>query len=1353
MAENDWELSKENIQPRKEGRNISSLMMGLTPMKNNDRVMKLHHEKQQFELALRTNDGPDPLDIWYRYVIWTEQHSPEGSDSEANILKDPTEIFNYMYSQNIGTEHSLFYESWTALLEMSDQFKKAFEVYEIGLARNAQPIERLQRHYREFQKRLVKMTEEYEEEAAVETEESRVSLASLKKKSKGAINEDRIHGRSKQSGGLKISQPSKQKKTVGFTVFCDENPSSSKLPSATGEWKKPPTNTIIVKENKQEAGKWNSGKQIVSKAASQAAQKPGFNIYFDEEEPEKPCETPKQLFITERKPLSSKKIDKKPQHSDPLGKITENVNSKEQVMYRKTDVYMGNQEFSFEELRAARWIKKNGPIIAPITETTNETRYDLTNMVLDATLMNEAVVRNAEKCVEGQHDDDAEMECDKQQEFVAKINKKLKFGERENNADADMPDVCESFKSSKENQLQITPRQPVTSLSTAECFQEDHSDSNLSGFNDFNDYGDEDDNGDDDLMPKKYQSTAVIDLTSLQPDIRRDVSKFNAFNGPDISTIQAINKIEQDPNNISMNDDDGDKDCDVKKMIDIEKGIPDVTFSALDFEIKMGGRKDLKAEKNKGSLSQCLDIPMFLKSNKNDERKEALKMFDGDENDVIHCDGANADESIHHFLQMPNEVIKPKPMKTNAGMMLRFNHNEQKENVPAAVASGLKFKVFEDGNDACYQGDDGDKENAGAFPKVMQVGQRPKNAIPFTIFADDNDDNGGDNVAENTFKDKTVKNIHQGLHQSIQPQSSAANVCEDPAMISGIVPISDDSVVTDVMPPPSKTPLIARSKSQTKDIPFAFSMPTKSPIWAPSPTMHTKKANQDIMDMFNATLDCDKSEFTFQQTEDEKTTRGSFEKKFTNRNSMGCGFEILTDAEQKIPSCISDLENALTTPQPLSIPAAYDYQVKDLSIIPECSDDDRTRSSHCSSTLNSNDRSSNVFPLGCFQNVTSEQTNLNQPSFGTINEVDDNEAQQIGFDNGQSLVHQGKRPDQLSNGSVDNSNHNPLPAPFNTERIEKLVMALDFSEYANFFEFPATKCQKFTANRSFMIGDGCYKILKKIASGGFSEVYLCHYFDQNKAEESPMQIETVLKVMKSEVLCCWEFFISDQLHERIENQQLSPEFHNSLILPERAFLFNDAAVIEYPYYNGKTLLGLVNKWKQENFKVTEQIALAYALEICKIVNTVHDCNIIHGDIKPDNFLFTSDTVIDNIHPLILSDFGRSIDLTVYPTDIKFTGSCNTDQFECIQMKENLPWKYQVDYYGVACTIHVIVFGAYLNPVIINGKYRSTMFLSRKWNRSFWESIFDRLLNIGDCNRQTILSELCTEFEQKLSPDH
>jgi len=43
----------------------------------------------------------------------------------------------------------------------------------------------------------------------------------------------------------------------------------------------------------------------------------------------------------------------------------------------------------------------------------------------------------------------------------------------------------------------------------------------------------------------------------------------------------------------------------------------------------------------------------------------------------------------------------------------------------------------------------------------------------------------------------------------------------------------------------------------------------------------------------------------------------------------------------------------------------------------------------------------------------------------------------------------------------------------------------------------------------------------------------------------------------------------------------------------------------------------------------------------------------------------------------LIDFGRAIDTTVFPEGTMFTGSNETDGFQCTQMLEGKPWKWQV----------------------------------------------------------------------------
>lgn len=45
--------------------------------------------------------------------------------------------------------------------------------------------------------------------------------------------------------------------------------------------------------------------------------------------------------------------------------------------------------------------------------------------------------------------------------------------------------------------------------------------------------------------------------------------------------------------------------------------------------------------------------------------------------------------------------------------------------------------------------------------------------------------------------------------------------------------------------------------------------------------------------------------------------------------------------------------------------------------------------------------------------------------------------------------------------------------------------------------------------------------------------------------------------------------------------------------------------------------------------------------------------------------------------LKLIDFGRSIDMSLFPAGTTFNTSCYTEDFQCIEMKEARPWTTQV----------------------------------------------------------------------------
>ena len=46
----------------------------------------------------------------------------------------------------------------------------------------------------------------------------------------------------------------------------------------------------------------------------------------------------------------------------------------------------------------------------------------------------------------------------------------------------------------------------------------------------------------------------------------------------------------------------------------------------------------------------------------------------------------------------------------------------------------------------------------------------------------------------------------------------------------------------------------------------------------------------------------------------------------------------------------------------------------------------------------------------------------------------------------------------------------------------------------------------------------------------------------------------------------------------------------------------------------------MNKYKTDNSKIEEAVIVYYTINILRILEAAHKCGIIHGDIKPDNFL-------------------------------------------------------------------------------------------------------------------------------------
>lgn len=132
----------------------------------------------------------------------------------------------------------------------------------------------------------------------------------------------------------------------------------------------------------------------------------------------------------------------------------------------------------------------------------------------------------------------------------------------------------------------------------------------------------------------------------------------------------------------------------------------------------------------------------------------------------------------------------------------------------------------------------------------------------------------------------------------------------------------------------------------------------------------------------------------------------------------------------------------------------------------------------------------------------------------------------------------------------------------------------------------------------------------------------------------------------------------------------------------------------------------------------------------------------------------------NSKGLSLIDWGSAIDVLSFPEDQKFMKlkSTGDSSIECWQVRNGKAWTYEIDWYGCASVIHVLLFGTYMSVLEQEGAETPHLELKspfkRYWNHTLWKSIFDLLLNAGVYNAELLqenISESITVEDSLLGP--
>ncbi|XP_043074658.1 LOW QUALITY PROTEIN: mitotic checkpoint serine/threonine-protein kinase BUB1 [Puntigrus tetrazona] len=236
----------------------------------------------------------------------------------------------------------------------------------------------------------------------------------------------------------------------------------------------------------------------------------------------------------------------------------------------------------------------------------------------------------------------------------------------------------------------------------------------------------------------------------------------------------------------------------------------------------------------------------------------------------------------------------------------------------------------------------------------------------------------------------------------------------------------------------------------------------------------------------------------------------------------------------------------------------------------------------------------------------------------------------------------------------------------------------------------------------------------------------------------------------------WEFYMDSQL-----NVRLQPAVRHLFNTIYSGHLFSNGSVLVGELHSCGTLLNAINLYKSRSEKVMPQpLVLYFSVCILHMVELLHRAEIIHADIKPDNFLL-GERFLENDcfqqdhleHGLALIDLGQSIDMTLFPEGTAFTAKCMTSGFQCVEMLSGRPWTYQTDYFGIAGTVHCMLFGTYMQVKEEGGVWRTNGVFKRNVHADLWQDFFHTLLNAPDCSSRPCLRALRLRLDGVLQQNY
>ncbi|CAE7180943.1 unnamed protein product [Rhizoctonia solani] len=197
----------------------------------------------------------------------------------AGIVERPETIYAYLLANDIGSVWELFYTEYANTLERGRNMKKADEIYQLGIARKAKPLKRLQQRYEEFQKRM--LAAPAGSSADVDEAMAPAPLAPTARKVLG----ERTKPTTSTDDPFIVSSSSSRPNNNGarIPVFRDAGQPDSGI--QTNEWADVGTRDSRRKENHSDGKSWQGETLPQLKHGVFTPKTPKIEVYRDAEDP------------------------------------------------------------------------------------------------------------------------------------------------------------------------------------------------------------------------------------------------------------------------------------------------------------------------------------------------------------------------------------------------------------------------------------------------------------------------------------------------------------------------------------------------------------------------------------------------------------------------------------------------------------------------------------------------------------------------------------------------------------------------------------------------------------------------------------------------------------------------------------------------------------------------------------------------------------------------------------------------------------------------------------------------------------------------------------------------------------